>query len=739
MEQISTTEFDSQVLRPLRRLGWFLRWRVLVAGATRSAAIALLLMSVDLALDMLLSLGVGPRAALLCLMVGIVGRQAWLHVLQPLRMRPGPLDLAGIVERRFPILRDRLVSAVAFAGAGSLRPERDSPALVAALMRDARESYSLINSTDVLDHLRHRRFMVIAGAILIIVAGFGSLAPEVVATYVARDMLLRDVPWPSRTRISVEGMVNGRMRRPLGDELTLVALAEGEIPRGLAAEVQYPDGRVVARDTVRRGDRQFLVEYGPLDQSLRIRFLIWKFGVDERSGWFDVEAVERPGVRHATMTITPPAYAAKPAYTLPQDQATATLLRGGRVQITAEPTKPVVRASLRDLSGSTIPAAITSDGRVVSEFVPAVSGTYSFDLLDASGLGDLRPRGFVLRVEADPPPRVRLSLPGVGEMIVPAAVPRLVVECEDNLGVRSLELQHRVIVAGSEAGIAATPQREAWPGFDPGASQYRDTREWPLAPLGLKPGDQLSLSVRAADDQGGSLATSSPAEASAGVAESTTFMLRVVTPEELLNELARRESEWRRELEHILKSQEQIGRRVHELHDQASRGGLSGERRAEYDAQERAQRGQTGRLRAVRQQYQRILDELKVNQLADPAVRRRMEDGVIGPLGKLSGTDCVAAADLMQRVRAQYQPETADEVEQAQSRIVEQMYAILAQMLKWEGYNEAVALMRDILRLQEDVNRQTKARLDRQVEGLFGPGATSQPRERQAPAEPRRP
>jgi hypothetical protein len=48
------------------------------------------------------------------------------------------------------------------------------------------------------------------------------------------------------------------------------------------------------------------------------------------------------------------------------------------------------------------------------------------------------------------------------------------------------------------------------------------------------------------------------------------------------------------------------------------------------------------------------------------------------------------------------------------------MNAILAAMLKWEGYNEAVSLLRDVIRLQTDLNRQTQGRVEEQAEGLFG-------------------
>lgn len=723
-EGIETSGFSADVITPLRRLARRLKWHLVVAGLAQSAALLLILAVLQLLLDMILVLGIGPRIALFGILAAVAGYQSWLRVIRPALARVSVEDLAAVLERARPALADRLISAVALARAPR-RPERNSPAMVAALVRDARRSFSSVHPQEILNRTRHRRFAGLGLAVVLAAAGAYLLAPDIVATYIARDLLLQDAAWPSRTRIIVEGVSPNKILWPLGDDLTLVATAEGDVPRMLRAQIRLPGGQSATRDLSRRGENQFVLDYGPLASSMKLRFLIERFGVDEPTGWYDVEAVERPAVREATLAVTPPPYTGLPPIAWPAGQTSAEVLRGSSVAISATLNKEVATAVLRYGGQRVADAVHEPDQRIRAEFTPAAGGTYYFDLTDTGGLADLHPVTYAIRVVSDSPPKVRLNLPGAGEMVVPGAVLDLEVDCEDNLGLRIVELLYRVTQEGPAAATQPEPAGERLPGFEAKLPRFQVRHAWPLSSLSMKPGDQVTLLVRAADYQPAMDAQGKgPAP---GVGESPGFTLKVVTAEELLAELGRRENEWRREFEQIIKSQEQIKKRVADLHDRAGAKGFSNEAATAYGAEETAQRGQIGRLKTVRRQFEQVLAELKVNQLVNTAVRRRLDGGVIQPLGRLIGTDCVAAADLMATLRRDYSVPRADHVEEAQARLVQDMNAVLANMLKWEGYNEAVGLLRDVIRLQGDVNRQTQKRLEEQAENLFGPGATSKP------------
>jgi len=742
--------FKRGVLGPLARMGHRLKRYVLVEGLSRSAAVLVLLAAIQLLLDRTLLLGVGPRAAMLVVLLGVAGHQFYRHVVRPALVRVNVNDLAAVLERHHRGFGDELVSAVAFATGAGGNPLRDSPAMVEAVITDAAGRFERLPTRGVLRRDRYRRFFALGLAALALATGMFALAPETMATYVARDLLLGDAAWPSNTRIVLEGFRNARLRWPLGDDLTLVARAEERVPSALRAEFEDASGRRVVRDMDRRGENHFILDFGPLTSAMKVRCLIRRFGVDERTAWSSIEAIARPGVEAVRIEVRPPVYARQPAYVLPSGQASADIIRGSGVRIHVTMSKPVVASVLRRMDGQAAAghARIEGGTRVSAEFVPKRGGTFFFDVRDEAGLEDRHPVTYTFDLIPDPPPTVRLTLPGTGELVVPNAILDLQVACEDNLGLKSVSLVHRLRPGDKNAGRAATSQQvedgqagEALSGFVPGQLRYELRQPWSLLPLTLSPGDKLTLQVRAEDYQppvvtrekgaGADQPHGAVVDGTGGpVGVSLAYTMRIVTAEELLVDLGRRENEWRREFEQIIKAQERIVRRVMELKDQAAGEKGSARRSASYGSEARTQRQQAPRCKTVARQFAQILNELKVNQLDTPAVRRRLGGGVLRPLRALINTDLPAAADMIERLSRDFDADVADHLEKQEGRIVRTMYGVLANMLKWEGYNEAVALLRDIVGLQETLNEDTEAALQRELDKLFGSETTSKPADR---------
>lgn len=738
--QFGTPAARRDLLAPLDQLGRTLRRRAVVHGFCRTLAILLGFVTVHFGLDRLLLLGVGPRAALVAVVVGIAAYQLWTSILRSMIMPIRATDVAALLERRFPALDDRLVSAVSFLTGPALRPESDSPALVGAVVSEAADQMSTLKSREVLHHARHFRLLAVGLAALSIAFAATLAMPDTVATYLARNFGLQDLPWPSRVVLTVEGFRDGKLRRPMGDNLLLVARAEDEMPRGLRAEFEVAGTTGPLRDMVQHGENRFVLDYGPLQQSMRVRFSIWRFGVDEKTPWYDIEAVERPSIKEVHIEIAPPAYTELPRFALATGQTSADILRGARVSLDATVGKPVVKATLRTADRAVTDASIEPEGRLRAEFLPARSGTYYFDLADAEGLNDVNPVTYSFVLQNDPPPKVRFILPGAGDMLTPEAILNLDAECEDNLALREVNLLHRV---DRQAAVSATSQptmtRQPLPDLVSKQTRYSRKDVLPVSALGTKAGDHLTLQLQARDYQptaeSGVAIEKEPrsdrpkVSANPGLGESQAYRFRIVTPEELLAELSRREMEWRREFEQAIKSQEQVEKRLQDLSSPSSAAPTLTELIARLGPEERAQRQQIGRLRTIARQFEQVLSELEINQLASSPVRRRLDGGVIRPLRRLIETDVPAAADGIQRLQAAYTADRAADVQQVQRRLVQSMYAVLANMLKWEGYGETVAALRDVIRLQGNLNRETQERLQRQIERMFGDPSTSQPKD----------
>jgi hypothetical protein len=117
-------------------------------------------------------------------------------------------------------------------------------------------------------------------------------------------------------------------------------------------------------------------------------------------------------------------------------------------------------------------------------------------------------------------------------------------------------------------------------------------------------------------------------------------------------------------------------------------------------------------VKLVRQQFAQVLAEMTINRLDDATVRTRLQEGIIDPLAELGTREMSAAADQLRQLARQPAVAAARAVDPAQAQLLARMRAVLDNMLKWEGYQETVSMVREILRLQRELNEETRATLE---------------------------
>jgi hypothetical protein len=108
---------------------------------------------------------------------------------------------------------------------------------------------------------------------------------------------------------------------------------------------------------------------------------------------------------------------------------------------------------------------------------------------------------------------------------------------------------------------------------------------------------------------------------------------------------------------------------------------------------------------------------MRINRLATPAVETRLGAGIVEPLDQLNRVQMPAAADRLSRVPPSMPAGAVQTARQAQEHVLASMRTVLANMLKWEGFQEAVTLLRDIENLQRQINQETEKRILDDVTG----------------------
>src|SRR5262249_31806093 len=151
-------------------------------------------------------------------------------------------------------------------------------------------------------------------------------------------------------------------RWPRGDALALmVNVKQGQVPRSMSMEFALPDGTNGERPMSQLGRDHFRCEFGPLTDSMRVRFLSSRWGTAERSDWYHIDAVDRPHVERATVRVIPPAYTRQTPYAFPTGQVAGDVPAGSQVELEVDLNKPVVKAHLKSSHEDLGPAERISD------------------------------------------------------------------------------------------------------------------------------------------------------------------------------------------------------------------------------------------------------------------------------------------------------------------------------------------------------------------------------------------
>jgi hypothetical protein len=695
------TRFQEQVVGRLISVGRRLRAYAVAAGAASVMVFLLLAASGQLALDYALRLPLDMRAALLGVIVLSACYLIYARIWVPLQFSYGPREMAKLVERRHPQLKSVLVSSVEFAAGEIGSQESNSPELAALVLDEACRDAQSVRFRSVLRHGRARNALLTVIVVLGCCVSAFAAKPEFMSLWFERNVLLGDAEWPKRTRLVLDASSRD-LTGARGDDLEIRAHAVGEVPREVDVIFEYLSGKSGRETMVAVGERGFRYTFVRVQEAFRFRLV----GGDDATDWYDATLAERPRVQEVTISVTPPGYTGVDSFTLPAGQRAVEVLKGAEVTLDVQLNKPAVRADL--MSGQDLVATASGAGSSWSlTMSPDVTRTYHFALEDEIGLENKRPVRFSVRVLKDAAPRVRLKVPGVSDMITPQAILPLEVSVSDTYGIARAELVHQVVREGYE------PESSELDGFKAGMTKFDVRLHWPAATVAPVAGDRVVLFATAADYDD----VSGPNESN-----SSAVSFRVVTGEELLSELARREHEYRQEFERVIEQQEELRSQLLSLVRRIRGSDESLDLVSRANSLERRQRQITGQVNLIRQQFEQIMTEFEINGLDLSGVHERLAEGVIEPLSQLAKRDLVDAADALRRIsRSDDASTAATAADDLQRAVLGRMRRILANMLKWEGYHEAVTMLRDIVRLQTELNRETREELERRAADILGP------------------
>ena len=480
----------------LGSLRWLLRGRLIGEGVGWLVLTLVALIAVSLTMDYLLRLDRPLRIGLLCVCVAVGGWALWRAMLAPLCVKLTTLDLAQLVERHYPALQDRLVSALQFRDRQTVLAAGYSGAMMDCVVEQADELTESLNFRSVVETRRLRNVALGALGALLLFGGFSFAKAYIMGIWFQRNVLLAEVDWPQDTYLSVwyfdaEGQllslretdatgnvlrVSGKLTALRGAPLEiLVETAEGsEAPPNVQIHATYPSMGKTQTDAEKITGEELdaLRERLGVDRIVEGRTYYRKKIVaaeefefyvtggddarDERTP-HHVVLLSPPTLTKTDFWVTTPAFmrAAKPRQRIDGSRSVLPLPLGVRVDIDALATKDISEGAVlidgKVITKLTIHPTQGPDGTggkrrvtgsfdVVGENRPRTA-KLTFRLRDTDGFSNTHGASYVLQYLPDLAPTVTLRSIGVRAVICPSARIPLTSLARDDHGVASIKMQ----------------------------------------------------------------------------------------------------------------------------------------------------------------------------------------------------------------------------------------------------------------------------------------------------------
>jgi hypothetical protein len=718
------------------------------------------------------------RIAMLAFLVaGVVG--IGIHLgLRKWWVRWPHRSLALLIERKYPEFESSLSTSVLGLEARQARRRREGPqgstpeqALTDAMLdRSLTQAVDRIQSVDVAS-LLHWPPIRWQASLLGVAIGISLVAVawhwDWTAHWCKRFFALSDEPWPRRVRLEVEGLElnipsftgsteRKRYLQPIDQRRARVARGASCILRVLADThaPMVPDACTVhyrsqdgarGRSDMKRlaqlaGEHQpFLLEGPPLesmDQPL-------DFSVsaeDLRIAGYRIELVDSPVLSELSLHLQYPSYLQKQGggTFLPETMAYRSGMRlpqGTQIRLSARANKPLVRCDYLILSTNPPPQAqeqgpapqslqIDGDGFELT-LPPLQENTLiEFCLWDTDGICSERILQYVIGVQSDDPPTVDLALQGIGTSVTPMALLPWQTRIQDDHGIRRGWIEMVV----NESATLELPVETPVDGRAEGALDLRELGDQRKLPIAVK--STLSLTT-AADDH-------FDLSESPHVGRAAPIQLAIVTPEELLIQLERRELAMRNRIELILSELGQMRGLLEKMPEDvasASPVPAASDQTTEpapptslqpLRAQQSAMQAEKseGELSGVEQEIAKIRDELTHNRVDSQDRRERLEGKVRQPLSDLLATpmpELIRHLRSMERTALQG-PLPEPTIRQAivsSDQIIAALKDILQNMIDIQDFNEVLDMVREMIDKQDALIDETKKEQRKQVSDLL--------------------
>ena len=452
--------------------------------------------------DLLMPLPGSVRIVLLVGIVGAVGYLLYRYLIQPLRVKLTPHDVALNVERKHQDLEDRLVSALQFGEVETEDPIKSH--LLQRLVTDAVERTEGIDFKATVDKSRKRKHIGIAVAVFAGCALLALIFPSELNTSLNRLLS----PWEKTepvftTKLTVDPG-NARILRGRSLAINLEVTGKSADKARLVYTKQGSTADITPLPPASggiQGERQE-IDMVRIEGEKR-RFSYELFNINENIEYY-VAANETESERYTVEVFDMPKLTAiEVAYTYPEHTQLKPIIQqgdgniravaGSQAEVRITTNKAIQSGTLTVDAGDPTPMIIF-DGRTLTTTLDVLNdGKYTVKLLCVDGFNNQTPIEYTVTAIPDEPPEIVIKEPGRDIKATKLEEVTVLAEATDDYGVENMTLMYS-IGSGEPQELAAETVEVKEKKIISGAYVFY------LEELDVEPGELISYYAQATDN-----------------------------------------------------------------------------------------------------------------------------------------------------------------------------------------------------------------------------------------------
>ena len=563
------------------------------------------------------------RVALLGLFSLLLSATVAYFVLRPLLYRLSLEKLALKVEERFPLLSDRLISALQLQKQFVSNPEGYSLEMIDAVVYQADQLSENLDFKSVVDKRNLRKYGRTTGILAVILAAFGLIFPGnfKFALY-AFSNPLTELESPAKFKFEL---------LPGNNEVVKYSDVEVGVKISPTAEFQNYElpGRIKLFYKFENSDWESVTlkkidltklaipekkdfDYSHTFKEVKRNFQFYAWAEGEKSETYRITVVDKPRVVDLKVTLNFPSYTGLKTQLLNDNEGNIKALAGTKAKIQVRANKVLEAASLVFSDGNR--SALNINGKVASsEIKIAKDLTYHIEVIDENDNSNPDPIEYEISLIPDEYPTVEVTYPGEDRDLDQTMKMPLRIAVRDDFGASSLKLKYKINSGGQE-----WPEEEIAISFPKANSEFTADCDWSLAKFPIVPGDYVSYYAEVWDND----AVSGPKSA-----KSRTYNLRLPTLEEIIAEVEHEQSGQISQLQEVFWGTEKLKQKLENLSlGLDNQKNQSWEKSKEFESALEQQNQIFQKVDEIKSQLEETLDKMTRNQLVRQEVAQKMQE-----------------------------------------------------------------------------------------------------------------